>query len=443
MNIIIGHTNTDLDCLGSMILVRHLFPGYVLVKSRLMHPAAKNLFMIYKNHFDILPVSELKNHEIENIVIVDTSVKKRVDEFFKLIGSYSGSIKIFDHHPPGTGIIEDAAIHRSDYGANTTFIGLEIIKRKIKITADEATIALTGIYADTGNFTHENVKDSDFLVASHLIENGASIPLVRKFLTSLKEEHQILLFHDLLNQLTTSDIHGHKILLSLIDIEKQAMGIAAVVEKIFDVENHDAYFAVFYFRKENDVLIIARSRKNSIELNRILEDFGGGGHSKAASALLKDTDGKTVYGTLLKYLDNVLVPAITADMVMTEEVDVLNENITMLEASRFFEQTNHTGAPVINNKEETTGIMTLRNIMKARKAEQMHCPGKGYMSVKIATAERNYTMRQIEKLLLMDNHGHLPVLDDKRIIGLITRTDYLDFLKKKRKERKRVIKALR
>ena len=41
MNIIIGHTNMDLDCIASIVLAGKLYPDYKKVRSRLIHPVAK------------------------------------------------------------------------------------------------------------------------------------------------------------------------------------------------------------------------------------------------------------------------------------------------------------------------------------------------------------------------------------------------------------------
>ena len=48
MKIIVGHSNMDLDCIGSIVLARYIFPDYQPVKSRLIHPVAKNLQNMYK-----------------------------------------------------------------------------------------------------------------------------------------------------------------------------------------------------------------------------------------------------------------------------------------------------------------------------------------------------------------------------------------------------------
>ena len=73
------------------------------------------------------------------------------------------------------------------------------------------------------------------------------------------------------------------------ELDKQVNGLSAVVEKIFEVENPDAMFGVFAFRKENQTLIVGRSQRELIDLNELLEVFGGGGHTSAAGFQIEST----------------------------------------------------------------------------------------------------------------------------------------------------------
>ena len=434
MNIIVGHTNMDLDCFGSMVLARYLYPDHQLIRSRLIHPVAKNLYNLYQNRLDLLPSKELKQQHIENMIVVDTRKRGRIKEYFSLIEGEPDSITIYDHHSEEKTDLAGAALINRQVAANTTLLGIQLLEKGVSIDPEDATIALAGIYADTGNFTHENVTADDFAVAEYLIQQNASIKLVKKFLQTLKDEHQITLFHELLNRLFYADFGGHFIILSFMEMEKQAGGLAAVVEKVFEVEDCDAIFSVFGFRKENDAIIIARSQKESIDVSRLLTPFGGGGHLHAASALVKDIDGKELFSNLQNHLQEALFPALTVKEIMTKNVATINENWSLMQASMFLENINHTGAPVVDNSDCITGFMTLKDIMKGRKSNQMHSPVKAYMTRKVVTVNENATMRDIEHLLYKNNIGHLPVVENRKIIGIITRSDFRQYVDQQEKE---------
>ncbi|MGC9312216.1 MAG: CBS domain-containing protein [Sediminispirochaetaceae bacterium] len=442
MNIIIGHSNTDLDCLGSIVLAKYLYPGYVPVKSRLIHPVAKKAENLFQNNFNFINPKDLQNEHVENIVIVDTRTYSRVKEYFQYIGNDDAHIEVYDHHPGDENGFPEAEIHYSPTGSNTTQLGVEVMKQVLDISPEDASIALAGIYADTGNFTHENVGEADFSVASFLLKSGADLNIVKTILTPLAAKYQITLFHELLNRLEYCTIHGHRVITSYWEIENEAEGLGAVVEKVFEVENQDVYFALFHFKKKNKTLIIARNQKRNIHLNEILKDFGGGGHEKAASATVKNQDGQMVYAKLLAHLDRLLTPAVTAAEIMTREVDHIHLDASLLEASLYMEKISHTGLPVLGEDHNLVGFITLRDIMKGRRAEQMHAPVKAYMSRNIITAPPDTTVWRIEELLFNHNIGHLPIVEESQMVGIVTRADYLDHKRSRNTSRQAVLQDM-
>ena len=431
---IVGHTNMDLDCLGSIALARHLFPNYLTVQSRHVHPVARTLVTMYRDHLSLSPSKELKGLALEHLVVLDTRSTDRVKEYLDLLEGEPERIDVFDHHPSDSRDIPGAVFHESTLGSNTTFLGTMIMDRGVRITPDDATIALTGIFADTGNFTHPDVTADDFRVAAFLQESGASVRLVKTFLSPLRQRLQVTMFHDVLGDLVHRTIQGHSVLLSYTELEGPSQGLSAVVSKIMEVENPDAYFAVFFFKHNQSVVIISRTQKDDIELDGIMAAFGGGGHKKAASATLKDVDGRDVYGKLMDFLEASLRPAITARDLMTRDVEVIHPDASLQDAANFLEQINHTGCPVVNDGEELVGFVTLRDIQKGRRAGQMHAPVKGYMTRKVISTGPETTFREMEDILLANNIGHLPILTNGKILGIITRSDYLAFRKAKREE---------
>ena len=427
MNIIIGHTNMDLDSIGSLVLARYMYRDHVPVRSHLIQPVARHLYNLYEHHLKFASARDLQEAQVEQIVVVDTRTRSRIREYLEYLPDFSGALVVYDHHPGNSSDLENAVIHDGDCGANTSLLGLELIKRDIRVSPEDATLALIGIYADTGRFTYTSVRSVDFEVAAYLLDRGASLEVLERFLRSMRDERQLNQFHRMLNSLVHRDIKGHAVLFCYLQLEKQVQGLAAVAEKVFEVENADALFAIFGFEKQNRSLIVARSRKQNIDMNRLLEPFGGGGHPQAASAVLRDQCGEYVLGTLEAYLDEVLAPAVTADGIMCREVQVIDKDWRLVEASMFLERVNHTSAPVVDREGRPVGYMTLRDIMKGRKANQMHAPVRAYMARKLIACRRDTTVREIERLMFKHNIGHVPVTGSDGLEGIVSRTDLLRF----------------
>lgn len=425
----------DLDCIGSIILAKYLFPDHVPVKSHLSHPTARKLLNLYGNRLDFATTNDLKGQKIERIVVVDTRSPSRIGEYIRGIDDIRAiDFEVFDHHPADGHDIPGALIHEQAFGANTTQLGLALMAQGIFIEPEDATIALTGIYADTGNFTHSNVSREDFEVAAFLLSQGASFRLVKDFLVPLQEKQQIVLFHEILNLLERRLIRGHVVQTCYMELEEDASGLGAVIEQVFEVENGELLFGFFFFRKKAKMLIIGRSNNAEVSLNEILSAFGGGGHRQAASATVKTDEGHAMVKRIIDYLEVMLEPAATARDIMTDTVNSISPEMSLMDASKYLESVSHTGVPVLDAEDRLVGFLTLRDIMKGRRGNQMHVPVRTYMSRDVAIAGPDATIREIDDLLFERDFGHLPIVEGDRLVGMVTRSDLLDF---KRNDRRR------
>ena len=425
----------DLDCIGSIVLARYLFPDHVPVKSYMVHPVARNLMNMYEERLGFATSADLKGQVVEHAVVVDTAQMCRIEEYLRGVRNPESIVyEVFDHHPAELRDIHAAVMHERLFGANTTQLGLELISQGVFVEPPDATIALTAIYADTGNFTHPNVNREDFEVAAFLLSQGASLNLVKDFLVPLRERQQIVLFHEILNQLEKRSVRGHMVQTCYMELEEDTQGLGAVIEQVFEIEHGEILLGFFFFKNKGKMLVIGRNNNAAVSLNDVLGGFGGGGHRQAASATIKTDEGRLLVERIIGYLETLLEPAVTAADIMSEIVDTIGQDTSLLEASMFLERVSHTGAPVVDASGKLVGLLTLRDIMKGRRGNQMHVPARTYMSRNVITARPDMTVREVDELLFEHDVGHLPVLDNGRLVGMVTRWDILEY---KRDDRRR------
>ena len=424
MDIAFGHANMDFDCLGSLILVKKLFPGFRLVRSNRIHPAAQNMYDFYADYFDFIVPSEISKETIENVIIVDTCTAGRVKEYFVNI-NHSPVIRIFDHHKTENCDIPGAIVEKKYFGATTSVLGKIAMQKGITLGSEEATIALTAIYADTGRLIYENVCRDDYEVSAWLLDMGASLRLVKSFLETIKEDEQIAVLNQLRPALYT--IQGNTILVSYIELVENVPGLAAVVERVMENQNPDAYFAIFSLLSDDIMLIIARSQRETIDLDALLSFYGGGGHPLAASAKVSGCKGLKFIDEFLTYLENSLKPSYMAKDIMTKRVFTIHEATSLMDASMFLERVDLTACPVVDKEGNVSGFISLRDIMKGRKQGKMQSPVKAFMSKPVISAGSMVTIREIERIFFKHKISHLPILEKGELLGIVSRWDYLHY----------------
>ncbi|MDR1784914.1 MAG: CBS domain-containing protein [Spirochaetaceae bacterium] len=425
MNVAFGHTGMDLDCFGSLIVIKKLFPDYQLVKSRLLHPSSQNLYTLYRDYFNFAEPRDLKNADIGAVIIVDTSSAARVSEYFEAMNLAKAEIQVFDHHSFEDCDIPGARVTGEKTGANTSLLVNLAVERGVTLSPEEATIALTGIYGDTGKLLYDNVRRRDLEAAMHLLDMGASFKIMKSFLDILNEEEQIAIKNRLLLELEKRTIQGHAVLAAYHELGDNPPGLAAVVEKIMEIENPDAFFACFYRPRLKTMLIIARSQHQGIDLREILAPYGGGGHKLAASAKFPCPDGPVFYNDFISLLEKTIHPALRARDIMTRRVYTIRDTDTLREASMFLERVNLSGAPVMDAAGNLAGFLSLRDIMQGRRVNQMNSMVRGFMSKNVITSDSSVTLREIGAIFFKNHIGHLPIVEHGALTGIVTRWDYV------------------
>ncbi|HEX3015663.1 MAG TPA: CBS domain-containing protein, partial [Desulfobacteria bacterium] len=360
--------------------------------------------------------------QVTRLILVDTRSPSRIGSLQQLVTDGKVEIYSFDHHPAAPDDVRGAKEVYAHVGAVTTLM-VELLKTgEIPISPFEATLLALGIYEDTGNLLFEGTTARDAAAVSYLLEKGANLKLVADFIERPLTKEQ----KDLLNLLLQAARHylikGARVLITSAVIDRFIGGLALLTHKVGEIENLDLIFAIV--RMDDRVHIVARGRGKRVAVNEVLREFGGAGHPKAASATVKDGDVQTIIHKILDLLAEMIVPEISAREIMTAPVHSAPSSASMEAAGEMMRLYGHTGLPIVD-AEQLVGIISRRDVDKAIKHGLGHAPVTGYMSRAVITVQPEASLGEVEDLMIEHDIGRLPVVNNSRLVGIISRSDVL------------------
>lgn len=302
MEIIVTHVNADFDSLASMAAAQLLYPEAGLVLPGSCEKNVREYLENIDHGLSLYSIRQIDPKKIKRLIIVDTHSSSRVEEFEALVESQP-VIHIYDHHPGQDMEITSEVSVIKERGATITIL-LDLIKEKgLSITPVLATLFLLGIYEETGDFTFPTTTESDLSTAAYLFSQHADLKTVNRFLAQTLNNDQLELLADLIKSRRIRFLpNGREIMLLKASLDEYISDLAVVIHRIMDLAMPQAMLAIIWMKDR--IYVIGRSRVPEINVGQILLPLGGGGHSSAASATIKEMDLKEVENKIIDCLDN-------------------------------------------------------------------------------------------------------------------------------------------
>ncbi|SDC77233.1 CBS domain-containing protein [Geotoga petraea] len=426
--VITTHNNPDFDGFAAAFAASLIYENPIIV---IKGQPAKNLneFLhiyelefYYENEFLEEFKEDIDNEGFSKVVIVDTADINRIPKSIKKLIENGIEVDIYDHHPK----LRDRNIKGNDYskemGAAVTIVLQKVFEKKIDLPDTYETLFLIAIHEDTGNFVYTTTEIDDHLVAAELIKNGARLEEVEEFVSLEMTEEQKELFDKLYNNIHDFYVNDLNVFISYWEIEKFIGGLNVITHKIFEALMPDILFVVV--RMGKNAYIVGRSRTDEIDLNTILSVFGGGGHKKAGAAKAKEIPVQTIIDKIISKLKESFIPVIKASNIMSSPVRTILSEQKIEKAYEIMEQTGHSSLPVVD-KNKLVGLITKKDVEKARKHKLSHAPVKSVMTNNLKVVDTDTSVSHIRKIMAENDIGRLPVLKDGILMGIITRSDIL------------------
>ena len=277
--LILCHRNPDGDTLGS---------GCGLCRAlRCMGKCARILVS------DPIPrkmqyLAEGCSGDFEPQTIVSTDI---ADEqlFGDALEPYRGRVQLaIDHHPSNSRFAERLLLDPG--AAATTELVFAVIRELgVPLTCEIADCLYTGLATDTGCFAYSNTTPQTHRIAADLIEAGCRYKELNKLLFETKSLSVMAAEREALNSLEMHFNGRAALILISRDMltrtgvtESELDGIAAIPRKIEGVE----IGITVKERGDREYKISIRTGEQ-IDACRLCQNFGGGGHARAAGCTIE------------------------------------------------------------------------------------------------------------------------------------------------------------
>ena len=291
---VVGHKNLDMDALGSAV-------GMQLFASNI----TENSYAVYdQDHMsaDIeRAVFHLKKEGVTKLLSVKDAIEMVTKRSLLILVDHSKTALtlskefydlftqtiVIDHHRRDQDFPDNAVITYIESGASSACeLVTELIQfqnsKKNRLSHMQASVLMGGMMLDTKNFT-TRVTSRTFDVASYLRTRGSDSITIQEIAATDFDEYREV------NELI---LEGHKLGSEVLIAEAKdskcydTVVISKAADALLAMSGIEASF-VLAKNIQGFISISARSR-SKINVQRIMEELGGGGHFNLAAAQIKD-----------------------------------------------------------------------------------------------------------------------------------------------------------
>ncbi len=431
--VILTHEHTDFDALASMLGAYKLHPYAVPVLPRSLNRNLEGFLALYRSALPFRRQEELPKQHIDYAIVVDTQT------YATIRGMKADTPgMIIDHHALQRPLEPGWTYWGGDTGSTTTLLVDQICELKIPVTPVEATLLLLGIHEDTGSMVYATTTVRDVRAAAWLLERGANLQVLGRFLHHPLSPAQQELYAKLAENSETLAIGGHSIVIASAlapDYQDEISTLAHTLRDIFDPAG------LFLIVDLGDrIQLVARSTTDAIDVGVIAKELGGGGHRRAAAALIRHRTLAEVRARLLELLQATIKPSLTVGQIMTHGTPITVPPETTIEGmATIIQRYGFEGYPVVEvdngvrNAARSLQVDQLRGLISRRQVDRAQHHGLAthtvdrYMRTGRVTVTPDQSVTDLQRIMIESGWGQIPVVDPatRQIVGIVTRTDLI------------------
>jgi tRNA nucleotidyltransferase (CCA-adding enzyme) len=311
-------------------------------------------------------------------------------------------------------------------GSVTTLLVEELRARGFQIDREEATLFSLGIHEDTGSLAYARSSSRDAMALAWLLGQGAQAGLLQRFLRPPLDVMERELLVRLLEGVRDVPRFGTSIGVAALETDDVPASLARVSTEAFRILPHDALFCA-YRLSSGKTHVIGRAQANTVPMGTILKELGGGGHAGAGSATVHDASLDEVVALLHEGVERCCRhPQFVRDL-MSSPVRTVAPDMPLSNLAHSLREWGHTGVPVVEDG-KLIGVISRRDVERAQREGRGSLAVKSCMAHRVRTVGPDAPLSEALERMTAHNIGRLPVLDGARIVGILSREDVLGHL---------------
>ena len=286
--LLLSHVNPDGDTLGSMCAL------YAMILNRYKKKVDMSVVSNIPFNYNFLPYIKLAQRYFDSslvydlVIALDIAAIERARDSKIFFDRAKCTVNI-DHHKTNPKYGDYQIIEPNASSCGEVLFNF-FKKNNWEITNEAAICLYTAIMTDTGNFRFENTSPSALRAAAELIEKGANPTQIYKFCYESKSKNLVMFQNFCVNK--AEFINDNKIAYTTVykkDLEKFSAGddyTDGIAETLRAIDTTEVSFVL----KEVDSKTTKVSmRSKRLDVAKICEIFGGGGHTFAAGCTIKSS----------------------------------------------------------------------------------------------------------------------------------------------------------
>ncbi len=423
MDVITSHENADFDCLGAMIAAKRIYPDAELVFSGARERNLREFFV--KSTVYAYDFKKIREIDLETIERLILVDVRQADRIgpFEAVARREGVEVHIYDHHPG--------------GAGNLSGQLEVIEPVGSSVTVFCHIFMEREIAPT--------PDEATIMMLGLYEDTGSLQFnstsekdfeAAAFL--LRQGANLNVVSDFLTQELTSSQVG--LLNELLENRQtlNANGVDVVLTQAsidhyvgdlamlaHKLKDMENYNALLITVRMGDrVFLVGRSRIPEVDVGAILREFGGGGHEYAASGTVKELPLAEVVEQLRVVIQRRVRPLDSARQLMSYPVKTLQAQTTVDAARVFLTRYNINAAPVMDEG-RIVGVISRQETEKAAHHKLAEVPVEEVMFREFTSASPDSSVRELQDLIVRHDQRFVPILEGEDLVGVVTRTDLL------------------